>query len=264
MTQSTDEGPARLDRRQVMQLTAAGAATAVLTSEALAQTLIRTPVKAIGFDAFVTFDPRPIFALAEQLFPGKGDEISNLWRIRQFEYAWLRTLCRRYVDFWKVTEDALIYAAASAEVELTAEKRERLMEGYLTIKAHPDVLPALQALRMAGIRLAFVSNMTERMLDAAIRSSGLDDLFEQILSTDRVHAYKPDPRAYQMAIDAFGLRREDIVFAAFGGWDAAGAKSFGYRTFWANRLKLPVEELGAMPDAIGNGMTDLLRFVGLT
>jgi 2-haloacid dehalogenase len=264
MTQSTDKGPARLDRRQVMQLTAAGAATAALTSESLAQSFIQTPVKAIGFDAFVTFDPRPIFALAEQLFPGKGNEISNLWRIRQFEYAWLRTLCRRYVDFWKVTEDALVYAAASAKVELSTEKRDRLMEGYLTMKAHPDVLPALQALRMAGIRLAFVSNMTERMLDAATRSSGLDGLFEQILSTDRVHAYKPDPRAYQMAIDAFGLRREDIVFAAFGGWDAAGAKSFGYRTFWANRLKLPVEELDAMPDAIGDGMTDLLRFVGLT
>jgi 2-haloacid dehalogenase len=102
------------------------------------------------------------------------------------------------------------------------------------------------------------------MLDAATRSSGLEGLFEQILSTDRVRAYKPDPRAYQMAIDAFGLRREDIVFAAFGGWDAAGAKSFGYRTFWANRLKLQVEELDAMPDAIGDGMTDLLRFVGLT
>ena len=217
MPQSTDKDPARVDRRQVMQVTAAGAATAVLTPESLAQSFIQTPVKAIGFDAFVTFDPRPIFVLAEQLFPGKGDEVSNLWRIRQFEYAWLRTLCQRYVDFWKVTEDALIYAAASAKVELTAEKRDRLMEGYLTMKAHPDVLPALQALRMAGIRLAFVSNMTERMLDAATRSSGLDGLFEQILSTDRVHAYKPDPRAYQMAIDAFGLRREDIVFAAFGG-----------------------------------------------
>lgn len=119
------------------------------------------------------------------------------------------------------------------------------MEAYLTIKAYPDVLPALQALRLAGIRLAFVSNMTERMLDAATRSSGLDGLFEQILSTDRVRAYKPDPRAYQMAIDAFGLRREDIVFAAF------------------NRLKLPAEELDAMPDAIGDSMTDLLRFVGL-
>jgi len=110
MTQSTDEGPARLDRRQVMQLTAAGLATTVLTSESLAQSFIQTPVKAIGFDAFVTFDARPIFALAEQLFPGKGEEISNLWRIRQFEYAWLRTLSGRYVDFWKVTEDALVYA----------------------------------------------------------------------------------------------------------------------------------------------------------
>ena len=152
----------------------------------------------------------------------------------------------------------------AAKLDLTASKREQLMRAFLELKAYPDVPSGLIALREAGIRLGFLSNMTERMLDAAIESASLNAMFEQVLSTDRVQAYKPDPRAYQMAIDAFALPREEIVFAAFGGWDAAGAKSFGYATFWANRLKLPGEVLEAPPDAIGESLADLVRFVGLT
>ena len=99
------------------------------------------------------------------------------------------------------------------------------------------------------------------MLESAIKSSGPEGLFEPSLSTDRVGVYKPDPRAYQMGIDAFKLKREEIVFAAFGGWDAAGTKLFGYPTFWVNRLNLPVEELGVAPDAIGSNLRDLIHFV---
>ncbi|TXL80287.1 haloacid dehalogenase type II [Vineibacter terrae] len=250
-------------RRHLLQLTGSGLAAGLFASSARAQA-DGGSVKAVAFDAFVTFDPRPVFARAEQLFPGKGAELSNLWRIRQFEYTWLRVVSQRYADFWTVTEDALRFAAAAAKVDLTADKRDELMGGFLALKAHPDVLPGLQALRGAGIRLAFLSNMTERMLQAAIHSAGLEGLFEHVLSTDTLRTYKPDPRAYQMAIDAFGLRREEIVFAAFGGWDAAGARSFGYRTFWANRLKLPAEGLDAKPDAIGDTLADLVTFVGRT
>jgi 2-haloacid dehalogenase len=214
------------------------------------------------FDGFVIFDPKPVFALAETLFPGRGAELGNAWRVRQFEYTWLRTLSGRYADFWQVTGEALAFAAKLLKLELTAEKRDRLLQAYLEMKAHPDVRPALETLRGQGVRLGFLSNMTETMLLAATRSAGLDGMFEQVLSTDRVQAYKPDPRAYRMGMDAFGLRREQIVFAAFGGWDAAGAKSFGYPTFWANRLKLPVEELGVAPDAIGGELGALLNFLG--
>jgi 2-haloacid dehalogenase len=263
MRPGANSGTTCMMRRKVLRLVLAAAANTPIATATLAQTRHRR-VKAIAFDAFVTFDPRPIFALAEQLFPGKGAEFSNLWRVRQFEYTWLRTLTGRYVDFWKVTDGALSYAAASAKVELTTEKRERLMQAYLSLKAYPDVMPALRVLHGAGIRLAFLSNMTEQMLQSAIASAGLDGLFELILSTDRVRAYKPDPRAYRMAIDALGLPCEDIVFAAFGGWDAAGAKSFGYRTFWANRLKAPGEELDVIPDASGESLLELVRFVGET
>lgn len=103
--------------------------------------------------------------------------------------------------------------------------------------------------------------MTTKMLDAGIKNAGLDGVFEHVLSTDQIRAYKPDPRAYQMAIDAFKLQREEIIFAAFAGWDAAGAKWFGYPTFWVNRLNLPAEELEVAPDAVGRDLTALVSFV---
>jgi len=217
--------------------------------------------RVIAFDAFTTFDPGSVATLAEEIFPGRGAELAGAWRTRQFEYAWLRTLMGRYVDFWQVTDEALVFTAALLKLELTADRRERLMQAFLELKAWPDALSALSALKRAGVRLAFLSNLTARMLDAAVKNSGLDGLFEPHLTTDLVRAYKPDPRAYQMGVDAFGVPREQIVFAAFGGWDAAGARAFGYRTFWVNRAGAPAERLSEAPDAIGTTLTDLVRFV---
>lgn len=219
-------------------------------------------VKAVVFDAFVIFDPRPIIARAEELFPGHGAMLCNEWRTRQFEYTWLRSMSNRYVDFWKVTEDALVFAAKDQKLNLTEDSRKDLMSKYLELRAWPDVVPVLRSLRAAGIRLGFLSNFTSQMLDSDVKSAGLDGYFERSLSTDKVKTYKPDPRAYQMAIDAFQLQRKDILFAAFAGWDAAGAKSFGFTTFWANRLKLPAEELDS-PDAEGESLNDLLNFIAV-
>jgi 2-haloacid dehalogenase len=117
-------------------------------------------------------------------------------------------------------------------------------------------------LKGAGIRMAFLSNFTADMLDAAMRNSGLEGIFEPHLSTDLVKAFKPDPRAYRMGVDAFGVAKEEILFAAFAGWDAAGAKRFGYPTFWVNRANAPLEELGIAPDGTGAGLQDLVAFVG--
>ncbi|MBV8101746.1 MAG: haloacid dehalogenase type II [Verrucomicrobia bacterium] len=249
-----------LNRRQFLNLAASGVATSLLVN---GSTRADTPPtsRAIAFDAFTIFDARPITALAEEFFPGRGTELTSLWRTRQFEYTWLRTLYGRYADFWQVTQDSLEFAAKMLKVELTGEKRERLMNGYLELKAFPDVSRALQVLKDAGLRLAFLANLTPQMLDAATKSSKLEGIFEYNLSTDAVKVYKPDARAYQMAIDAFKLPREEIVFAAFGGWDAAGAKNFGYPTFWVNRLNLPVEQLDVVPDGIGTTLTALVDFV---
>ncbi|WP_446809152.1 haloacid dehalogenase type II [Methylomonas sp. 2BW1-5-20] len=249
-----------LNRRDFLNLTV-GVTAGLLVSRATIRAETQSKIKAIAFDGFTTFNPQTVFTLAEALFPGKGAELSSVWRTRQFDYAWLRTLSGRYVDFWQVTEDALVFAAKLLKLELSMENRRQLMDAYLEIKAWPDALPALRSLKDMGIRMAFLSNFTAAMLDAAVKNSGLEDIFEPHLSTDRVRAYKPDPRAYQMAIDSFGLQRDEIVFAAFGGWDAAGAKSFGYPTFWVNRMNLPIEELGVAPDAIGGNLNDVLNFV---
>ena len=210
---------------------------------------------------FPIFDPRPIFAMADQLFPGRGVELSKIWRAKQFEYTWLRTMAGNYRDFLGVIDDALVFACKSLDIDLTGVKRSALIESYLRMTIWPDAVPALSGLKESGIRLAFLSNFSPAMLEGNIRGTELESLFEIRLSTDTVRAYKPDPRAYQMGVDAFGLKREEILFAAFAGWDASGAKLFGYPTFWVNRQKQPRERLDAIPDGEGQGMTDLVRFL---
>jgi 2-haloacid dehalogenase len=253
----------RLDRREFVGYLAAGLASSLLKPfpGEMNAADTKSRIKAIAFDAFPIFDPRPISVLAENLFPGKGTALSDEWRTRQFEYTWLRIATRQYADFWQVTQDALVFATNKLKLELHADQRERLMNEYLKLPAWPDVAPALHALKKLGFRLAFLSNLTPRMLAANIGNAGLDDLFEQVLSTDRVKTYKPDPLGYRLGTDVLRLRREEILFVAFAGWDAAGAKLFGYPTFWVNRLKLPLEELGAVPDASGNSLADLLQFL---
>ena len=246
-----------VNRRKFIAL----AGAAALAAPAVRSRATTRKIKAIAFDGFPIIDPRPVFASAEEIFPGKGAALSEVWRTRLFEYTWLRTLGQRYADFWQVTEESLVFAAKASGLALSADQRDQLMQTWLTLKAWPDVAPALTELKTAGIRMAFLSNLTENMLDAAVRNSNLEGFFEPHLSTDRVKAFKPDPRAYQMGLDAFKLRKEEIAFAAFAGWDATGAKWFSYPTFWVNRSNARIEELGAMPDGIGSGMGDLVKFV---
>ena len=249
------------DRRAFLNFAAAGVVTGISGSVMSMRSAGNSKVKAIAFDAFPIFDLRPVFALTEHLFPGKGFELTNSWRTRQFEYQWLRALSGRYADFWKTTEDSLMFAAELLKLDLTIDKRKKLMSAYLELKAWPDVPSVLKSLKRSGLRMAFLSNATATILDAGIKNSGLENIFEHVLSTDKIKTYKPDPRAYQLAIDAFGLRKEQILFAAFAGWDAAGTKSFGYPTYWVNRMNVPAEKLGVSPDGIGKNLDDLLGFV---
>jgi 2-haloacid dehalogenase len=251
----------RLDRRTFLRLAAAGAVTANLARHDAAMAAPRARFRAIAFDGFPIFDPRPIFALAEQLFPNQGAALADAWRARQFEYQWLRALGGRYADFGQVTESALVFAAAQLHLALTAEKRQRLMQAHLGMNPWPDVAATLSALQAAGLRLALLSNMTTQMLESGVRNAALSERFEHILSTDRIRTYKPDPRAYQLAIDAFQVPREDILFVAFAGWDVAGAKWFGYPTFWVNRMHAPAEELGAAADGMADELSALVTFV---
>jgi 2-haloacid dehalogenase len=248
-------------RRELVAMTSATIVTATTLANAAKAETARPKFKAVGFDAFTIFDPSSVTTAVEESFPGKGKELSDLWRTRQFEYCWLRTLNRTYVDFWQVTEEALVFAFKTARIDLNPERRAKLMDAYLRLEPFPDSAAALKAMLDAGIRLAYVSNFTPTMLKSNSENAGIADLFEFALSTDAVKAFKPDPRAYQMVEGAFKIQRESIAFAAFGGWDAAGARSFGLHTFWVNRFNAPLEELGVKPDAEVGTLTELAKYL---
>jgi 2-haloacid dehalogenase len=249
------------DRRDFLELFTAGTVAGVLASPASAEPAAMGPIEAVAFDAFPVFDPRPAAALAERLFPGKGEALVAAWRTRQFEYQWLRTMSGRFADFVETAEAGLVFAAKLQRLELTPEKRSALLQSQLALEPWPDAPGALRALKAAGLRLAFLSNMTAGMLEDGIRNGKLEGLFEHVLSTDRVRAHKPDPRAYRMGVEAFGLAPERILFVTFAGWDTAGARWFGYPTFWVNRLGVPPEELGVAAHGSGRGLADLEAFV---
>jgi 2-haloacid dehalogenase len=244
----------KIDRRRL--LTAAGGLL-LLSKTAHAAPKVKT--KGILFDAFTIFDPRSLATVVERELPGQGAALANSWRATQFQYSWIRASAQQYKNFTAITEDALSFAAKTLKLELSKEKRARLMRAYYELEMYPDVPAELEKLRAAGIGLAFLSNMTAEMVQSNLDKARLKGL--QIFSTDGAQTFKPAARAYQLGADRFGLSREEIVFAAFGGWDAAGAKWFGYRTFWLNRFQQPQEELGVSPDAAGTTFAELVRFV---
>jgi len=219
------------------------------------------PLDAIAFDGLVIFDLRPLLAITNELFPGRGKELINLWSARQFEYAWLRSLAARYADFWRVSKDSLTFAAHALGIELNQEAVLRIMDNYRNMKCWPEVPDALLSLKRAGMRLALLSNMTAGMMDAGIRRSGLTRVFNEVLSTDRVRIYKPGLRAYEMGVHALRIPKERILFVASAGWDAFGAKAFGYPVYWVNRQRQPQEELGVTPDGAGATLDDLRDWI---
>ena len=247
--------------RREFLLLATGGAVSCASLLASARTAPRSGFKAIVFDALVIFDPRPVAALAETLFPGKGPAIMNAWRTRQFDYQWLRALSGRYVDFLQATEESLLFIARQLQLELSADKRQQLMSAWSDLQVWPDVPDSTNALRKARLRLAFLSNMTVAVLSDGLKRARIGDSFEGILSTDRIRSYKPDPLAYRMAMDNLLLSREEILFVAFAGWDVASAKWFGYPTFWLNRQASPAEALGVEADASGQDLNSLVQFV---
>ncbi|HSN21560.1 MAG TPA: haloacid dehalogenase type II [Usitatibacter sp.] len=248
------------DRRDFLCLAAAAGAAAALPPAA-AGSAARARIRAVAFDGFPVFDPRPSARLAESMFPGRAAALVTAWRTRLFEYQWLRTLSGRYADFVDTAHAGLAFAAKAQGIELDEERRGALVHALVDLRPWPDAPAALAALREQGVRLGFLSNMTEGMLRNGIRQGGLEGLFEHVLSADRVRAHKPDPRAYAMGVEAFGVGREEILFASFAGWDTAGASWFGYPTFWVNRAGSNPEELAVFADASGPGLRELVDYV---
>jgi 2-haloacid dehalogenase len=237
-----------LNRRGMLKTTAGTGAASLLAAgfEACAR---ERRFKAVCFDAFPIFDPRPILASAKRISP----ELGSSWFQKIFADTWLRTTAQQYVDFAAVAEETLDYCSKGAGVTLSSAARDQLLASFSSLDVWPDVSQRLVRLRRAGLRLALLSNMTEPMLSSNLRRNGIESLFEASLSTDQVRAFKPSPNAYALGPDKLGLRTDEILFVAFAAWDAAGAAWFGYPTAWVNRARQAAEP-GAQAVPVGDDL----------
>jgi len=209
---------------------------------------------AFVFDAYGTlFDVHSVQQRCDAFWPGKGPQLSQLWRAKQLEYTWQRSLMRRYEPFSRVTRDALDYACAALGLELDAPRGDALMAQYLRLDLFPDVRDALSKLK--GRKLAILTNGSPDMIDPLVAQSGLS--FDAVLSVDALRVYKPAPEVYQLAVDRLGVAPAQVGFVSSNCWDALGAKAFGFNVNWINRGGAPVDRLGFAPDAILGGLGDL-------
>jgi len=221
--------------------------------------------RAVLFDAYGTlFDVYSVALTAEQLFPGRGEALSLLWRDRQIEYTRLVTMSApdgsRYRPFWEITRDALRFACAKLQLTLGADAELRLMNQYRALSAFPEVREVLQALRQRGVTTGILSNGDPAMLDVATKSAGIGGLLDHVISVEPARAFKTDPRAYALGPAALGLPAKQILFVSSNGWDAIGATWYGYTTLWVNRVGAPLEQLGSEPSRIGASLRDVLAF----
>lgn len=220
------------------------------------QTESRVKISALVFDAYGTLlDVHSVAALCEKLFPGHGAVLSQLWRAKQLEYSWLRSLMRRYQDFAQVTADALRYACGELHLQLTSRHVLQLMDAYDRLAPFADALEAMP--QLAQYKRIILSNGAPAMLQAAVRHSGLASHLDAVLSVDELGIYKPDPHVYQLAARHLAFASTEIGFVSSNYWDVAGAKSFGFNVFWINRSDTLPDALGVAPDAVLGSLNEL-------
>ena len=211
-------------------------------------------VDALVFDAYGTlYDVHSVARRCEACFPGKGAQLSQLWRAKQLEYTWQRTLMQRYAPFSSITRDALAYSCAALGLD-AAPHMDALMAEYLALAPFPEVPRALARLTM---RKAILSNGSPDMLDPLVRNSGLR--FDAVLSVDELKVYKPVPQVYELAVRRLATPKERIGFVSSNCWDALGAKSFGFHVYWINRGRAPLDRLGFTPDEEIHSLDEVLR-----
>jgi len=205
-------------------------------------------IKACVFDAYGTlFDVHSAVGKQRHRLGDIADQLSLLWRTKQLEYTWLRSLMGHHADFWTVTGDALDFAFDMHHLN-DPDLRRDLMEAYLKLDCYPEVHEALSMLKNRGFKLAILSNGTPAMLEAAVENSGIEDLIEKNFSVEDVSIFKPDPRVYQIAVDGLSVNPEEIVFQSSNAWDASGASAFGFKVAWVNRFGQSEERLPGRPD----------------
>ncbi len=206
-------------------------------------------IRALVFDAYGTlFDVRSVMSRCEEVFPGHGSDLTTLWRSKQLQYTWLRSLMTKYEDFWQITRDGLTFACRSLGLDATQEQADYLMQAYLSLNPFPEIAATLDAL--SGTPCSILSNGTLTMLQSAVQNARLDRRFLHILSVDEVRIYKPSPVVYELAEKHLGIDRQEICFVSSNCWDVAGGKAFGFPSYWLNRENAPLEMLGFQPDGV--------------
>jgi len=209
-----------------------------------------SPYSAFVFDAYGTlFDVHAAVRRHAAGIGADGQLLSDIWRAKQLEYSWTRTLMGAYADFWQLTEQALDFALRKV-TSVDPTIRTALLEAYWKLDCYPEVPAVLKALKATGGRIAILSNGSPAMLDSAVKSAGLDLIIDEIFSVDQVRRFKTDPAVYEMVTNAWRLYPGKVSFQSSNRWDAAGAKKFGFRTVWINRTAQPDEYLDFPPDLI--------------
>jgi 2-haloacid dehalogenase len=205
-------------------------------------------IKACVFDAYGTlFDVHSAVGKYSERLGDVADQVSGIWRTKQLEYSWLRSLMKKHTDFWQITQDALDYALDVFNI-MDKQLRSDLINAYLELECYPEVPDTLVKLEESGRQIAILSNGSPVMLEAVVKSSGLEDLVQIILSVEMVGIFKPDPAVYQLAVDQLGITAAEIVFMSSNAWDAVGAMAFGLRVAWVNRFDQRPERLPFQPD----------------
>lgn len=219
-------------------------------------------IRAIVFDLYGTlYDVHSVAVRCEAHFPQRGREVSMLWRQKQLEYTWLRSLMGQYADFEKVTEDALVFTCRHLKLDLDAQRKGVLSEEYLRILPFAEVPVALRELNAHGVPLAILSNGSKRSIDAVVRNSGLHGEFAQLISVEDVQVFKPDAKVYELAERRLHVDRSAILFVSSNAWDVTGARHFGYPVCWVNRGGGTFDEMGQRPDYITAGVDVLARAI---
>lgn len=217
-------------------------------------------IKAIVFDAYGTlFDVHTVVEKCEQYFPTKGRIISELWRQKQLEYTWLRSLMGRYEDFWKITNDSLLFALKELELERNDEICADILNEYLYLKPYSEVPNALKKLK--NLSLAILSNGSPKMLNDMVSNAGLKEAFSDVISVDELKIFKPFMGVYQLAPVKLGIHKEETLFVSSNSWDATGAKVFGFNVCWINRFNKTFDELNTKPDLIVKNLDELVNYV---
>ena len=205
-------------------------------------------IDACVFDAYGTlFDFNSAARAAQDELGADWQKLSDLWRLKQLQYTWLRGLAGHHAEFWQVTGDALDFALATLKIERPG-LRQRLMDLYLELGTYPEVQAMLNTLKARGIKLAILSNGSPTMLAAVVANSGLNGVFDAVLSVEEVGVFKPHPAVYGLAARRLALPPARICFLSSNGWDAYSAKAFGFRVLWCNRFGQAPERIPATPD----------------